>query len=155
MTRAVHERRPIHFLFRQVESGDAVGACGPEKDAVPGLATFQRGAPAILGCLDGTDLGVSRPPGMLLRIARSFFDQMREQAKTDAEVVQRAVANPYDNFALSLRGKLLDLMIDRMDQNQGIVSRYINEKEFQDVTFDQLARRIYNEIVRGDETTVR
>jgi len=26
LTRAVHERLPIHFLFRQVEAGDVVGA---------------------------------------------------------------------------------------------------------------------------------
>jgi hypothetical protein len=53
MTRAVHERLPIHLLFRQIEGGDVAGACGAEKDAVPALAAFQRGGPAIDGCLYG------------------------------------------------------------------------------------------------------
>ena len=51
MTRAVDERLPIHLLFRQVEGGDVHGACGPEKDAVPGLAAFQGGGPAIDGAV--------------------------------------------------------------------------------------------------------
>jgi hypothetical protein len=53
MTRAVDERLPIHFLFRHVERGGVYGACCPEKDAAPELAAFQRGAPAIVGCLYG------------------------------------------------------------------------------------------------------
>ena len=75
-----------------------------------------------------------------------FFDQVKEQAKADPEVVQRAVANPYDAFALARRGKLLDLMIDRMGENQAIVTKYIDEEEFRDVAFEQMALRIYDEI---------
>ncbi len=37
-------------------------------------------------------------------------------------------------------------MIDRMDQNSEIVSKYINEQEFQDVAFGELAKRIYEEL---------
>ena len=32
-----------------------------------------------------------------------FFDQVKEELKADAEVVQRAVAKPFDNFSLALR----------------------------------------------------
>jgi type I restriction enzyme R subunit len=75
-----------------------------------------------------------------------FFDQVVAQAKTDGEVVQRAEANPFDNFALALRARLKDLMIDRMDQNADIVSRYLNEREFEEVAFAEMAKRIYEEI---------
>jgi type I restriction enzyme R subunit len=82
-----------------------------------------------------------------------FFDQVKAQAKADTEVVQRAVANPYDGFALALRGKLLNLMIDRMGENQAIVTKYIDDKEFQDTTFAEMARRIYDEIRAGGQVS--
>ena len=40
-------------------------------------------------------------------------------------------------------------MIDRMDQNQEIVNRYLNEPEFQTAAFKALVRRIYGEVRAG------
>ena len=37
-------------------------------------------------------------------------------------------------------------MIDRMDQNQEIVSKYLNEPKFQEVAFGLLVKRIYEEL---------
>lgn len=37
-------------------------------------------------------------------------------------------------------------MIDRMDQNSKIVEKYLNEKEFQEVAFKGLVKRIFGEI---------
>ncbi len=74
-----------------------------------------------------------------------FFDQVTEKAKADDEVLQKAGANAFDNFALSIREKVLDLMIERMDENAGIVARFMNEPEFQNVAFRELARKIYEE----------
>jgi type I restriction enzyme, R subunit len=71
--------------------------------------------------------------------------------KLDAEVVERAQANPLDNFALSMKEKVESLMIDRMDQNQEIVSKYLNEPKFQEVAFGLLVKRIYEEL-RTSET---
>jgi type I restriction enzyme R subunit len=78
-----------------------------------------------------------------------LFDQFIAAAKLDDEVVQRAKANPIDNFALAMKGKMEGLMIDRMDQNEEIVTRYLNDPQFQDMAFRLLVRRIYDEI-RGD-----
>ncbi len=61
-------------------------------------------------------------------------------------MVQKAKVNPLDNFSLALKQKIADLMIDRMDQNSEIVSKYINEQDFQDVAFGELAKRIYEEL---------
>lgn len=74
-----------------------------------------------------------------------FFEQVKTQATEDPAVVQRARVNPFDNFALSLRKHITDLMLDRIDQNAKIVAKYVNEQEFQDVVFNELARRIYEE----------
>ena len=78
-----------------------------------------------------------------------LFDQFIAAAKLDDEVVQRAKANPIDNFALAMKGKMEGLMIDRMDQNEEIVTRYLNDLQFQDVAFRLLVRRIYDEIRAG------
>ena len=43
-------------------------------------------------------------------------------------------------------------MIDRMDQNQEIVTKYLNEPKFQDVAFGLLVKRIYEELrAKGGE----
>ena len=75
-----------------------------------------------------------------------LFDQFVEAAKLDDEVVARAKANPLDNFALSMRSKLEGLMIDRIDQDEAIVTRYLNEPEFQRVAFPLLVKKIYDAI---------
>ena len=40
-------------------------------------------------------------------------------------------------------------MIDRMDQNQEIVNRYLNDPAFQSAAFKALVKRIYDEIRKG------
>jgi type I restriction enzyme R subunit len=45
-----------------------------------------------------------------------------------------------------MKGKVEELMVDRMDQNQEIVTRYLNDAQFQDVAFRLLVKRIYEEI---------
>jgi len=80
-----------------------------------------------------------------------LFDQFVEAAELDDEVVQRAKANPFDNFALAMKGKVEGQMIDRMDQNQEIVTRYLNDPDFQSLAFRLLVRRIYDEIREENE----
>lgn len=57
-TRAIHGRRPVHCLFRQVGSGDVLGACGSQKNVVAELATFQGDTLAIDSRLHGLDISV-------------------------------------------------------------------------------------------------
>jgi len=58
----------------------------------------------------------------------------------------RLVVTRQIHFALAMKSKVEGLMIDRMDQNQEIVTRYLNDPQFQDVAFRLLVRRIYDEI---------
>jgi len=78
-----------------------------------------------------------------------LFDQFIQEAKQDHEVIERALANPLDNFELAMKQKVEGLMIDRMDQNQEIVNRYLNDPAFQSAAFKALVKRIYDEIRRG------
>ena len=63
-------------------------------------------------------------------------------------MVQHAQANQFDNFSLAIRQKIADFMIDRLSQNQDIVTKYFNESEFQETAFRELDQRIYEDIRR-------
>lgn len=75
-----------------------------------------------------------------------FFEQIVAESTSDPVVVERALANELDNFALAMRASLEGKMIDREEKNAKIVERYLNEKDFQDATFTLLMRRIFDEI---------
>jgi type I restriction enzyme R subunit len=77
---------------------------------------------------------------------RLFFQQVKEEAKADNDVRLRATANTFDNFSLAVRKKIADLMVERMEQNQEIVTKYLDEKEFQEVAFRELVKSIYQDI---------
>lgn len=79
---------------------------------------------------------------------RLLLDQIKEDGKADEQVQQRALANPFDNFALSFRDKVEGLMIDRMERNQELVSKYLNESDFKETVFEYVARHVYDEIRR-------
>jgi type I restriction enzyme R subunit len=75
-----------------------------------------------------------------------FFDSVVEQAKQDETVQQRAAANTLDNFALAMKSKLRDAIVDRMEQNEGIATRYLNEAEFEDLAFREMVKRIFEDL---------
>ncbi|MFO0683371.1 MAG: hypothetical protein U0234_15040 [Sandaracinus sp.] len=75
-----------------------------------------------------------------------LFDQFIVSAVKDVEVIRQAKANPFENFVLPLKKKLEALMVDRMDDNEKIVTRYLNDADFQSVVFQWIAKRVYDEI---------
>jgi type I restriction enzyme, R subunit len=77
---------------------------------------------------------------------RLFFEQIKEKATNSPEVVRLRRANPFDKFQLGLRQMLEDLMIQRMGENDKIVSRYMDDKAFEDAAFAVLSRVIYETI---------
>ena len=79
-----------------------------------------------------------------------FFESVIEQAKADGDVQKRAAANSLDNFSLAMKGKLRDAIVDRMDQNEKIATRYLNEEQFEAVAFRELVKRIYEDLKDTD-----
>jgi len=65
-------------------------------------------------------------------------------------VIQTALANPLDKFELGVRKMVEDLMIERMADNDRIVSRYMADPEFQRSAFPILAREIFAAIRARD-----
>lgn len=77
---------------------------------------------------------------------RLFFEQIREKATNTLDVIQLRQANPFDRFQLGLRKMIEDLMIQRMSENDQIVTRYMDDKAFEDAAFGVLSRVIYESI---------
>jgi type I restriction enzyme R subunit len=75
-----------------------------------------------------------------------LFDQIVADGKSNETVKRRARANSFENFALSIKKTIQGLMIDRIDRNQDIVSKYLNEEDFGTEVFDYLARRIFDDL---------
>ena len=76
----------------------------------------------------------------------AVFDAIRAEAVADAAAAQRAHANEFDHFARAFRAKVEELMLDRMERNQEIVTRYLNDPEFRAIVDQELARRTYEQI---------
>jgi type I restriction enzyme, R subunit len=61
-------------------------------------------------------------------------------------VVRTALANPLDKFELGVRKLIEDLMIERMAENDKLVTRYMADKDFQGAAYPILAREIFNAV---------
>jgi type I restriction enzyme, R subunit len=83
---------------------------------------------------------------------RFFFEQIRAKATSNEQVVKLRRANPFDKFQLGLRQFIEDLMVQRMADNDKIVTRYMDDKEFGDAAFTVLSKAIYDSIPTQDET---
>lgn len=77
-----------------------------------------------------------------------FFDQIVEAAITDNGLKQAAEVNPGDKFELVFKGLLETLFVERMDQNEDIFMRFMNDPAFQKVVTSRLASEAY-ERLRG------
>jgi type I restriction enzyme R subunit len=119
------------YLRGPVAVGTAVA-----KDEVAKLSTIVE----ILNDRLGTDF---KPADQLT------FDQYHEDAKANEDIRQKALANSYENFALSLKAVMEGIIIDRMERNEELSSRYLNDSEFQQQAFGLMARRLYDELRAG------
>jgi type I restriction enzyme R subunit len=81
---------------------------------------------------------------------RLFFDQIREKASKDSQVIQTALANPLDKFQLGIRKLIEEFMIQRMGENDKIVTRYMEDPEFQNAAFPILAKAIFETVRQKD-----
>jgi len=77
---------------------------------------------------------------------RLFFQQITERATKNPQVIQLRQANPFDKFQLGLRKMIEEFMVQRMSDNDKIVTRYMDDKEFESAAFSVLSKAIYDAI---------
>ncbi|RKY34300.1 MAG: type I restriction endonuclease subunit R, partial [Candidatus Omnitrophota bacterium] len=74
---------------------------------------------------------------------RLFFEQIKEKACNDERVIETAKVNPLDKFELGIKKMVDEFMIQRMSDNDKIVTRYMDDKDFQSAVFPLLAKAIF------------
>jgi len=75
-----------------------------------------------------------------------FFDQVRETAVANEQLRQAVMANSIENFEPVFNKQLENLFIDRMDGNEEIFVRLMNDKDFRNVAAGHLMRAVYQQI---------
>ena len=115
-----------------VTSPGEVGTGDPEEDKAPLSEIIAR-----LNDRFGTDFTDED---------RLFFEQVKERAVRNEDVRRMALANTYDKFALGFRPQLGKLMVERMGENDAIVTRYLDDAEFQQTASEVLARDVYEAV---------
>jgi type I restriction enzyme R subunit len=75
-----------------------------------------------------------------------FFDQIVEAAVGDDGLRQAAAVNPEDKFELVFRNLLERLFVERMDQNEEIFVRYMNDASFRDIVSGWMASEAYRRL---------
>jgi type I restriction enzyme R subunit len=75
-----------------------------------------------------------------------FFEQIIEAALSDNALREAAVVNPGDKFELVFKNLLEALFVERMDQNEEIFARFMNDKAFQRIVTEWLSSEAYRKL---------
>jgi type I restriction enzyme R subunit len=75
-----------------------------------------------------------------------FFDQIVEAAMTDDGLRQAAEVNPGDKFELVFKNLLEQLFVERIDQNEEIFVRFMNDRSFQQTVTEWMAAEAYRRL---------
>ncbi len=75
-----------------------------------------------------------------------FFDQIVEAAILDDGMRQAAAVNPEDKFELVFKNLLQTLFVERMDQNEDIFVRFMNDPGFQKTVTAWMAAEAYRRL---------
>jgi type I restriction enzyme R subunit len=75
-----------------------------------------------------------------------FFDQVRETAIANEQLRQAVMANSIENFAPVFNKQLENLFVERMDGNEEIFVRLMNDEAFRNVAAGHLMRAVYQQV---------
>lgn len=75
-----------------------------------------------------------------------FFDQIEEELVADVNLSVQAKSNSIDNFKFGFNDSFMDKLIGRMEQNQDIFAKIMDDKEFNDVVMSYMLKKVYNRL---------
>lgn len=82
-----------------------------------------------------------------------FFDQMEESWLADDHLVEQARANPLDAFRIVFDDKFLGTIVTRMDDNEEIFRRILDEPAFKAAVMEHYLRRVYERAQPGAQVS--
>ena len=72
-----------------------------------------------------------------------FFDQIEEELYLDDELKIRALNNPIENFKYAFEEVFINKLIERMDNNQEIFDKLMENTAFKNDVKDWLIKKVY------------
>jgi len=84
-----------------------------------------------------------------------FFDQLIEAAASSEELQQAAKVNSVEKFSLLFHRLLESLFVERMDQNEEIFARYMNDPAFQKIISTLLSAEVYQRLAGTGESLIQ
>lgn len=75
-----------------------------------------------------------------------FFDQIEEDLVEHSGLKEQAKSNPIENFKFGFEELFLDKLISRMEQNQDIFSKMMDDKEFGNVVKGYMLKKVYQRL---------
>lgn len=78
-----------------------------------------------------------------------FFDQIETELMEDETLKTQARANKLDTFKYAFDDKFIDKLIGRMDQNQDIFEKIMDDKVFGDFIKNLMMKKIYKRMNQG------
>lgn len=75
-----------------------------------------------------------------------FFDQIEAELIADDKLSQQAKSNTMENFKYGFDDVFMEKLISRMDQNQDIFSKMMDDTEFGGLVKNYLLKRVYNQL---------
>src|SRR5215212_8117115 len=83
------------------------------------------------------------------------FDQLAEVAANTDELQQAAQVNSADKFVLLFKRLPESLFIERIDQNEMMFARYMNDPEFQRLVAESLGAEVYQRLAGHQLSTLK
>ncbi len=75
-----------------------------------------------------------------------FFDQIEEELATDTKLQEQAKNNPIENFKFGFDDLFMDKLIARMEQNQDIFTKMMDDKEFGGLVKGYMLKKVYERL---------
>lgn len=81
-----------------------------------------------------------------------IFEQVKADALIDEAIVQKAGANPLlEDFKTGVREAVKGMVMTRHSENDSIVTRYLEDEDFQRIVFNLLAQRLFTTLRQEDQ----
>ena len=78
-----------------------------------------------------------------------FFDQIEAELVADAKLAEQARSNSMANFKFGFDDVFMDKLISRMEQNQDIFGKMMDDKEFGDLVRVYMLKKVYGRLSKG------
>ena len=72
-----------------------------------------------------------------------FFDQIEEELVHDETLKTQARANKIDTFKYAFEDQFLNKLVERMDQNQDIFEKIVEDKAFGGLVREWMLKKVY------------